>query len=133
MSPPASDAGAFSHPYHLPVLTGEVVGGLEVSPGGVYLDGTLGEGGHSLAILEAASGSFGQQATGRRAGGESDLNASAGGMVIGVDLDGRSVAIAAGRLSGFGARFLPLQGNYAEMIALAAEVDASRSPIDLSA
>ena len=90
------------HPpeYHLPVMAGEVVSGLAVEEGGVILDGTLGEGGHSNAILQAGSQAL---------------------LVIGVDLDQRSVAVASQRLSPFGPRFLPLQGNYADMVTLAAE------------
>ena len=38
--------------YHFPVMLTEVVENLEVTPGGRYIDCTLGEGGHSEAILE---------------------------------------------------------------------------------
>ena len=90
------------HPpeYHLPVMSGDVVSSLVVRGDGVYLDGTLGEGGHSAAILRASP-----QAR----------------LVVGLDLDQRSVAVASQRLSPFGSRFLPLQGNYADMVTLAAE------------
>ncbi|MBD2343562.1 16S rRNA (cytosine(1402)-N(4))-methyltransferase RsmH [Anabaena subtropica] len=39
---------------HLPVLPEEVITGLAVRPGGRYLDATVGGGGHSRLILEAA-------------------------------------------------------------------------------
>ena len=39
---------------HLPVLPQEVIAGLAVSPGGHYLDTTVGGGGHSRLILAAA-------------------------------------------------------------------------------
>lgn len=39
---------------HLPVLPQEVIAGLGVHPGGHYLDATVGGGGHSRLILEAA-------------------------------------------------------------------------------
>ena len=84
--------------YHLPVLVSEVVSGLIARENGVYLDGTLGEGGHALAMLQAVP-----QAQ----------------LVVGVDLDGRSVAEANARLSQHRDRFLALQGNYADMDSLA--------------
>jgi 16S rRNA (cytosine1402-N4)-methyltransferase len=39
---------------HIPVLSQEIVTGLEVIPGGWYLDATVGGGGHSELILQAA-------------------------------------------------------------------------------
>ena len=41
--------------YHTPVMVREVIHYLQVRPGGVYGDLTCGEGGHSLAILEAVA------------------------------------------------------------------------------
>ena len=38
--------------HHIPVLLDECLQGLSLKPGGVYLDGTLGGGGHSLEILK---------------------------------------------------------------------------------
>ena len=97
--------------FHLPVMADEIVQGLSIKDDGVYLDGTLGQGGHSAAILE--SGMWLRN-------GEPDAGSLAGenrgaALVIGIDLDGRSVVEAAERLSPFGSRFLPLQGNYADM------------------
>ncbi len=40
--------------FHVPVLSREVISGLAVRPGGHYLDATVGGGGHSRLILEAA-------------------------------------------------------------------------------
>lgn len=39
--------------YHIPALLNETILGLKIQPGGVYVDVTLGGGGHSKAILEA--------------------------------------------------------------------------------
>ena len=39
---------------HTPVLTKELITGLNIIPGGHYLDATLGRGGHSRLILQAA-------------------------------------------------------------------------------
>lgn len=54
--------------YHIPVLRDECVQYLQVKPGGVYVDCTLGGGGHTRAILEA------------------------GGSVIGFDQDPEAIA-----------------------------------------
>lgn len=42
--------------YHVPVLLEESVGGLNIRPGGVYLDLTFGGGGHSGEILKRMDG-----------------------------------------------------------------------------
>ena len=84
--------------FHQPVLVPEVVEQLGVGPNGVYLDATLGEGGHALAILEASPPS---------------------GRVLGIELDPRSLDFAASRLAGFGPRFVPVSGSYVQMLALA--------------
>ena len=38
--------------YHVPVLYNEALDALQIKPGGVYVDGTFGGGGHSRGILE---------------------------------------------------------------------------------
>jgi 16S rRNA (cytosine1402-N4)-methyltransferase len=43
-----------NHTFHIPVMSRELIAGLEIIPGGHYLDATLGGGGHSRLILEAA-------------------------------------------------------------------------------
>lgn len=40
--------------HHIPVLAQEVIEGLVIQPGGYYLDATVGGGGHSRLILQAA-------------------------------------------------------------------------------
>ncbi|HIN05838.1 MAG TPA: 16S rRNA (cytosine(1402)-N(4))-methyltransferase RsmH [Dehalococcoidia bacterium] len=85
-------------PLHQPVMVAESLDALSVRPGGVYLDATLGEGGHSLAILEASNPT---------------------GRVLGLDLDPRSRDAAALRLESFGQRFVSAAGNYGDMVALA--------------
>lgn len=40
------------HAQHRPVLYAQVLAGLDVQPGGVYLDGTFGRGGHARGVLE---------------------------------------------------------------------------------
>ena len=43
--------------YHVPVLLKETVDGLNIQPGGIYVDVTFGGGGHSREILSRLSGS----------------------------------------------------------------------------
>lgn len=73
----------------------EVIEYLRPSDGGVYFDGTVGEGGHAWAILEASA---------------------PGGRVIGVDLDSEAVKTAAERLSPWGERAIVRHGNYKDIV-----------------
>jgi 16S rRNA (cytosine1402-N4)-methyltransferase len=66
--------------YHVPVLTQQVVEGLQVKVGGSYIDCTVGEGGHSRAILEASS---------------------PGGHLLGIDLDPQALETAEENLHAF--------------------------------
>ncbi|MYC28643.1 MAG: 16S rRNA (cytosine(1402)-N(4))-methyltransferase RsmH [Chloroflexi bacterium] len=84
-------------PFHLPVLQTEVVDRLGVRSGGVYVDATVGDGGHALALLRASSPL---------------------GCVCGIDLDPRSLVRAEQRLAPFGSRFTPVLGSYASMVSL---------------
>ncbi len=84
---------------HRPVLLAETVEGLGVRPDGVYVDGTLGGGGHAEAVLTQL--------------GE-------GGMLFGIDRDIEALGRCRERLARFGGRFKALHGNYAQMDALLA-------------
>lgn len=79
---------------HKPVLVAEVLESLKIRPGSVCLDGTVGGGGHAEAMLKASAPN---------------------GRILGCDQDGRAVAAARARLSGFHGRFEIRQGNYADM------------------
>lgn len=57
--------------YHVPALLPECLEGLDLRPGGVYVDATFGGGGHSRAILQQLD------ATGRLLGFDQDLDARA--------------------------------------------------------
>ena len=91
--------------HHSPVLVAETLGWLSVGPGRVYVDGTVGEGGHSEAILDASGPS---------------------GVVLGIDRDPRSVDAARRRLTGYGDRARVVHGNYADMSDLALQAGIER-------
>lgn len=75
--------------YHLPVLADEVIENLRPAPGLLFLDGTLGGGGHSERLL------------------------AAGARVIGCDQDPEAIAFAKERLAGYGERFVAVRSNFA--------------------
>ena len=79
---------------HIPVLCDKVVAFLKPKSEGVYIDGTVGLGGHSTAILETSAPD---------------------GHVIGIDLDLEALAVAEDRLRVFGERYSLINGNFAEM------------------
>ncbi|MDB6149123.1 MAG: Ribosomal small subunit methyltransferase [Chthoniobacter sp.] len=78
-----------SSAYHESVLLAETVQALAPEAGKVVLDGTLGGGGHSEALL------------------------SAGARVIGLDQDPDALEFAQQRLSGFGEQFTPVRSSFA--------------------
>jgi 16S rRNA (cytosine1402-N4)-methyltransferase len=41
--------------FHVPVLLSETVSALQPGPGKIFLDGTVGGGGHALALLKAGA------------------------------------------------------------------------------
>ncbi len=84
--------------HHTPVMTPEVLQALNVQSGGRYIDATLGEGGHSKAILAAAE---------------------PGGQVLGLDADPEAVAVATERLAEAGESFLALNVNFRDIRATA--------------
>jgi 16S rRNA (cytosine1402-N4)-methyltransferase len=79
---------------HAPVMVREVLAALNVRPGGRYVDGTVGGGGHAFAIMEAAS---------------------PGGSLLGIDRDPQALAAARRRLEPFGADVRLVQGDFAEV------------------
>jgi 16S rRNA (cytosine1402-N4)-methyltransferase len=77
---------------HIPVLSAEIVAGLEVIAGGWYLDATVGGGGHSELILQAAP----------------DVR------LVAIDRDIQALDAAKVRLAPYGDRVQFWQGNYAD-------------------
>jgi len=88
--------------HHKPVMVPEVLDALRVQPGGRYIDGTLGEGGHAEAILRASE---------------------PGGQVMGLDADHEAIAVATDRLRGHGSAFLALAANFRDIRRLALSYD----------
>jgi len=90
---------------HLPVMEEEVVSLLAPVDGGVYVDGNLGLGGHSGAILAASS---------------------PGGRVIGFDWDSQALELAGKRLASYGERLIPVRRNFADMAEVLATMEINR-------
>jgi len=78
----------------VPVLPGEVLTYLSPKPAGIYLDGTVGGGGHARLILEASSPD---------------------GRLIGLDRDPAALAAAERSLAGFESRVVLQQGSFADL------------------
>ncbi len=83
---------------HVPVLYHEVLALLQPQPGGLYLDGTLGAGGHTVGLLTLSAPT---------------------GRVLGFDRDPDAIRYAQQRLASYGDRVVLVQANYAEMAHLA--------------
>jgi len=82
---------------HIPVMLDECLEGLAIDPKGIYVDGTLGNGGHAAAILERLE---------------------EGGMLIGFDRDVDAIERVKDRLkAGAGKRVELVRDNYANMAA----------------
>ena len=78
---------------HRPVLLFEAVDLLAPERGGLFVDATLGLGGHSEAILEASPDT----------------------RVVGIDLDREAIRLASERLARFGTRFRAAHANFREI------------------
>lgn len=79
---------------HKSVLLDETVSSLRVRPGGVYVDGTLGGGGHSLEIAKRMAGQ---------------------GRLIGIDRDEAAIEAAGERLRDMGELVTIVRGNFDRM------------------
>jgi 16S rRNA (cytosine1402-N4)-methyltransferase len=69
---------------------------LAVQPDGIYIDATLGAGGHAQEILKRLES----------------------GRLLGLDRDPQALEVARGRLAGFGEKLIMQHGNFAEIDAL---------------
>ena len=87
----ANDMGPAAH---LPVLYKTIITALQPETGGLYIDGTLGAGGHSAGILETSAPD---------------------GQLLGMDLDPQALALARETLAPFGERAHIVEASYTQM------------------
>jgi 16S rRNA (cytosine1402-N4)-methyltransferase len=85
-------------PGHLPVMPDEVIWTLAPVPGSLQIDATVGGGGHTERILEAASPN---------------------GRLLGLDADQAAIERVAARLARFGDRLVLRQANFRELAEVA--------------
>lgn len=78
---------------HIPVLLKECIQGLNIKPDGIYIDGTLGRGGHAAEIAAR-------------------LNT---GRLIGIDRDATAIREAGERLSEFKSKITFVHGNFRDV------------------
>lgn len=90
---------------HASVLLDEVLELLRPRSGGIYIDGNLGLGGHTEAVLQ---------------------HSSPAGRVIGLDWDDRALTVARERLARFGDRAICVRSNFAEIKAVMAELEIGK-------
>ena len=86
--------------YHTPVLREEVLTWLITSADGVYVDATLGGGGHAESVLQRLDPT---------------------GMLVGFDADPDAIQFAAARLSSFGERATLIHDNFRNISAALAQ------------
>lgn len=80
--------------HHTSVLLHETIEQLQVKPDGIYVDGTLGGGGHAYEVLRRLSDR---------------------GRLVGIDQDADAIRAAKQRFSGFESRVSIVRSNYADM------------------
>jgi 16S rRNA (cytosine1402-N4)-methyltransferase len=80
--------------FHIPVMQREVIESLHCRPGGIYVDGTVGGGGHASEILRLTAPS---------------------GILIGIDVDDDALRASEEWLQPFGKRKILVKGNFADI------------------
>ena len=83
--------------HHVPIMVREVMDLLQPGRGGVFVDGTLGGGGHSEAVLNLLPD---------------------GGRLLGIDRDETALRAASARLAPYRDRFTAVHGNFFHMRSL---------------
>ena len=79
---------------HKPVMVKEIIEYLQLRPGQLFVDATIGTAGHSLSILERIT---------------------PGGKLIGIDRDEDSLSVARGRLKAFSQNLELIHGNFTDI------------------
>ncbi len=79
---------------HKSVLLSETIDGLNIKPDGIYVDGTLGGGGHAYEVCRRLSSK---------------------GSIIGIDQDAAAIKAAGARLRDFGEKVTIVRSNYCDM------------------
>ena len=79
---------------HYSVLLNETIENLDIKPDGIYVDGTLGGGGHAYQVASRLG---------------------ANGRLIGIDQDKDAIAAAGARLAEFGDKITIIRSNYSNM------------------
>lgn len=95
------NAGEAAQPAHQPVLYQEVLEALQPRDGGLYVDGTVGLGGHASGILQASAPD---------------------GRLLGLDVDPQALELATKTLAEFGQRAVLKRGSYGDMAQHMAEI-----------
>ena len=90
---------------HISVLLDETIDGLDIKPDGIYVDGTLGGGGHSYEILRRLSPK---------------------GRLIGIDQDGEALKAAGERLKEFENQITLVRSNYCEIDKVLKELNVEK-------
>lgn len=90
---------------HTSVLLTETIEGLKIKPDGIYVDGTLGGGGHSFEIASKLSEN---------------------GRLIGIDQDAAAIEAAGKRLSVFGDKVTIVRSNYRNTKSVLASLDIDK-------
>ena len=85
-----------NHPTHISVLLNECVEALNIRPDGIYVDGTLGLGGHSSEIAKRLDTGF----------------------LIGIDRDETAIERAGARLAPYGGRVQLVHGNFSDVASI---------------
>jgi 16S rRNA (cytosine1402-N4)-methyltransferase len=93
-----------STPQHAPVLADAVINHLDLTPGSIVADVTVGLGGHALRIMETLGNT---------------------GRLIGLDVDERNLAIARERLAHFSQSVTLLRRNFSELRSVLDELGIS--------